>query len=320
MREKGITNPELLAPNAVVERISDAFASAGVIYNKVSKFETLDPWEQIFNIDMSDTAGAQVYSLAKIAANGADKTEQTQILVSKTVNPEIIYKYLPVPNRYSRYNANRTVLMQYLLGELPRRIVYALEKYIVLGDPDFITQTGGATQSVQFPNTTTPTSVPTTTNIIGFEGITQANPAFCWTIESSGDLYEDVINAMTWISYPARKTLITSAAQVAGLRTMKDSQGQLVYPFNVDLTQAFDVDEIETPQWFPLPANPGDLVAVVVVLPAYKVIGDLAIEQFTNFLLATNTDQYLAETFQGGALLELQSAVAITMASTTPTP
>jgi hypothetical protein len=311
---KAITGAELLAPTPIVRAITDAFEQAGTIFSKVSKFNTLDGWEQLFNIDMSATAGAQIYTAAM---DGTQKIEQTQILVSKTINPEIIYKYLPVPNRYSRYGSDKTVLMQYLLSELPRRILYFIEEAIVLGNAGFSIATGGASQSVTLPNTTTPITVPGQTNIIGFEGIANANAAFTWTMASTGDLYTDVANAQSWIAYPGPKTLICSSAQLAALRTTKDSLGQLVYPFNADLLQLFDVNEIITPSWFPIPQKSGDLEAIVAVLPAYRVIGDLNIDTYTNFLLATNTEQYLAECYCGGAPMELQSNVAITYAGPT---
>lgn len=84
----------------------------------------------------------------------------------------------------------------------------------------------------------------------------------------------------------------------------------MLYTPGVNILEDLELAGKFTPQWFN-DTNDADNDAYIVVLNAYKTVGDNSIESFSNFKLENNKQQYLQEVFHGGGLSKIASAVAI---------
>jgi len=289
LREKGITNPEVMFPVPVVSAIQDTFEAAGTIFATLRKAYGFTVFSNALNTVTDETGRASQHKIGK------SKTEQVIDLDLKEIRCDFIYKYIEIPAKVLRETQSTGAVINYVLTELPQRILWEIERASVLGD-------GRATGADG--------------KITSYEAMVDADATYMTEVPGSGSFYTDLVTMLANIRAQGDVYLVTSKLALAELRTQKATgSGEFMIPIGVDLAAALGVKEIFTPQWFPAPKElaEGDIKAVAYVGQSYIVIGDDTMSNYENFLLMDNQHQYLAELYTGGALMSPLSAAKLTI-------
>jgi len=293
----GVTNPEIFLPTPLITAIQNAFEDGGEIWNRVSKVGA-DVWNAAWDTedDVNDNNGrARGYRRSE----AEEKAEQVLTFSSRILRPQFVYKYITLNKEDIKEQRSTGALVTYVLAELPQRIVREVERAIVLGDgradsDDYKIQEG------------TPR---------GFYPIIEdatAENFFAGVADVEGDeaAAEVLALAMDDIKTSGEVVLIAKKGYKTRARFAKDSNGDYLFPIGTRAEDILGVNVIIEPDWFN-DTNSPLYDAVVVVLSAYKVVGDTTIEGFQNFILKTNKQEYLQEIWAGGGLTQKKAAIAI---------
>lgn len=293
----GVTNPDIFLPDALITKIEDAFQKGGEIWNRVTKTGA-DVWKSAWDVN-EDTEAIAGRGRGYNRSVNATKAEQTLTFEDRILRPQFIYKYITLNKEDIKTQRSTGALVTFVLAELPRRIIREVERAIVLGD-------GRADDNAYKIKEGDPE---------GFYPIVAdaEDDNFFATLITPVDgqsKAETVARAHDEITAEGTPVLIAKKGYSTSARFEKNNAGDLLFPLGTKATDVFDIDTILEPDWFNDTSAPG-IDAVVVVLSAYRVVGDTGIESFTNFLLSTNKQEYLQEIFAGGGLTVGKSAVAI---------
>jgi HK97 family phage major capsid protein len=285
---KGITNPELLYPEPVVQAIKDRFEDSGTIFATFNKHYGFTVWSNLLNIATGDATRAHQHK------PGKDKQEQTITLEEKVARADFVYKYITLDKKTIREaQASGAALLQYILTELPQRIVWEIERAAIIGDGRAADAEGKVTS---------------------FEAIVDAKAPYMTATVGTNNLFDDITLAGADILAPGAQYMVMAKKALARLKIAKDkASGALLYPVGTDFAALFGVEKIFTPDWFVDSTATGDPLAVIWAGDAYDFVGDETIESFDNFILKSNKNEYLAELYCGGALLTPDSAAVITV-------
>lgn len=285
---KGVTNPELLYPEPLVQAIKDRFEASGTIFATLNKHYGFTVWSNMMNIATGDDTRARGHQ------KGKDKKEQVITLDRKVARSDYIYKYITLDKKDIREaQANGAALISYILSELPQRIVTEIERAVVIGD-------GRAAGSDD--------------KIASFEAIVDADVGVYITkTAGTNNLFDDIVLAEADILAAGSKYMVINKKTLAKLKIARDNTGALLYPMGTDFASLFGVSQIFTPEWFVESTTVGDPLAVIWAGDAYDFVGDQTIEQYQNFILQKNKEEYLAELYCGGALLTADSGAVITV-------
>ena len=129
LKAKGVTNIEVLLPQALVTSITDALENSGTIWNVITKTGLT-----VRRIDANTLGINTETGRAKGHKKGADKTELSITLVNRVIRGQYIYAYLTLNKEDVRENQDSGALVKYVLETLTKRIVHEIERAIVLGD------------------------------------------------------------------------------------------------------------------------------------------------------------------------------------------
>lgn len=286
----GVTNPEILLPNALITEIEDAFKAGGEIWNRVTKTGA-DVFRAAWDTE-DDPSSEDGRGRGYNRSREEEKQEQVLTLLDRVLRPQFVYKYITLNKEDVKNQRGTGALVKYVLSELPRRIVRELERAIVIGD--------GRASDSDF-------------KISSFVAITAdaaANNVFAeeYEPEAGESNYESVLRARDQIETEGAVVLISRKGYMTDMYLERNENGGLVFTPGTNLLQVLNLDANLTPDWF---EEQDDYEAVLVVLSGYKTVGDESIEAFTNFLLKTNKQEYLQEVWAGGGLTKRKSAVAI---------
>jgi len=297
----GVTNPEIFLPTPLVEAIQNAFEDGGEIWNRVAKVGA-DVWNAAWDTEddvNSNDGRARGYN----RADQEEKAEQVLTFDDRILRPQFVYKYITLNKEDIKEQRSTGALVTYVLSELPQRIVREVERAIVLGD-------GRASDNDYKIKEGNPRGFyPIVADAIDggfFGGVVE--------IGVNQSLAEVVARAKDQVKTPGEVILIAKSGFSTDARFEKDNDGRLLFPLGSKASDVFDIDTIIEPDWF-TDANSPNVDAVVVVLSAYKVVGDTTIEGFQNFILKTNKQEYLQEIWAGGGLTGRKAAIAITVGS-----
>ena len=293
----GVTNPEVFLPTPLVTAIQNAFEDGGEIWNRVAKVGA-DVWNAAWDAQNdvhSNDGRARGYN----RADEENKAEQVLTFDTRLLRPQFVYKYITLNKEDIKEQRSTGALVTYILSELPQRIVREVERAIVLGD-------GRASNDDYKIKEGTPR---------GFYPLVKdalANNYFGATVDASAEilpkavaLAKDKIRTAGEVIVIAKKGFSTEA------RFATDNDGKLLYPLGTKATDVFDVTTVIEPDWFDDVSSP-TVDAIVVVLEAYKVVGDTTIEGFQNFILKTNKQEYLQEIWAGGGATGKKCVIALT--------
>lgn len=285
LRSKGVTNPELLLPEAIVTEINNALGSSGAIYKTFD-----DTGLTVFKV-MHDTQSDGT-ERARGHNRGTTKTEEKITLTEKEIRAQYIYKYLTLDKETIREQQDTGALIKYVMKELPQKVVMEIERAAIVGD-------GRTTGNDQ---------------ITKIEAITAADDYYVTKTDATANFYEDIIlNLRGKIKAEGAKYLVMSTDSLSELQLAKDGAGHYIFPAGLDIAKTLGVEAIFTPTW--MDSVKDKVKAVMYVGKSYKLVGDKDLSSYNNFLLSTNKEEYLMEIYKGGALTENKSAAVLTVAA-----
>jgi HK97 family phage prohead protease len=122
LTKRGISNPEAFVPEPIVSAITDCFEQNGDILSMVTKMTTKE-WKVLLETGGEVALGHQA---------GNVKVAQTLTFDPLKIFSAYVAKY-QVINRIDEQDGGK-VLIDFLLKELPQRLVYSLERAILVGD------------------------------------------------------------------------------------------------------------------------------------------------------------------------------------------
>ena len=281
LQGKGITNPEVLLPTPVAEKIISAFEKEGSLWSRVFKTGA-KAFQVLFDTSENNRAGGH--------QNGDTKEEEDITLAPRLIRSQIIYKYLTI-DRSTEFE-DEGALLDYVLTELPRRIVNEIERAIVIGDGRADTDKQKIREFIS----------------VKADAASNDGYAVAYTPAPSEKNYQKLINAQGLLDTENRLILVAKKSFVTSLRLQENSNGGLVFNPGTDLAAGLGLDAIYTPKWADSDAHND---AYLFAPDDYYTVGQNNIDALSDFKLETNERQYLQEIKLGGALAAANSGVAI---------
>lgn len=293
LAEMGITNPEVLLPDALITEIEDAFSRGGEIWNLVNK-TGLTVFRAAWDTVTGEDSRAKGYN----RADEENKAEEQITIADRVLRPQFVYKYITLNKEDIKENRDTGALVRYVLSELPKRIVREIERAIVIGD-------GRANDSDYKID-----------SFVAVKADAAANNVFAKRyVPEAGDLhYKSLLKAKDLVKADGAKYLVTKTGYLTDMLLETNANGAFLFAPGTDVARALGFAGSIEPDWLD-DTNDSDNDAYVVVFDAYKTVGDNTIEAFTNFVLKTNKQEYLQEIYAGGGLTKRDSAAAV---ATTP--
>lgn len=285
LKAKGVTNVEVLLPQALVTSITDALENSGTIWNVITKTGLT-----VRRIDANTLGINAETGRAKGHKKGTDKNELSITLVNRVIRGQYIYAYLTLNKEDVRENQDSGALVKYVLETLTKRIVHEIERAIVLGDGRSGDEEINSFKSI-------------------IADATDTNSVFASLYERKADepLYKALVKASAGLEAEGNVVAVMSRKTKADLKLSETANGNLVFPIGSEVAGAFEITNIFTPSWM----NEAEAEVVLFVGSAYETVGDNTVEQFQNFTLKANKLEYLHEIYAGGALAVPKSAVVI---------
>lgn len=287
------TNVDKFIPTVAITTIADALNTRGSgLWNLLRK-TGMDRLTIGGNVaGLTDQTRAHGYP---VASYGTKKKEQVLSFVKRELQADYTYKYITLNKGDIRRTQRPGALLRYVLQELPNYIVQTIERQITFGGyPDMAhfrsVATDAADKSSEWKGN---------------------RFALSYTMTADTPLM-DFVRASHMVRAQGNKVLLCNADTVADLLMSANANGNTYIALGGDdtLARALGVNQIITPEWW---TDTDDTTTMGVIMAAshYAVVGDTSIEAFTNFALATNTNEYLQEIYAGGGLDAEKSAVVI---------
>lgn len=287
------TNVDKFIPTAAITTIADALNTRGSgLWNLLRK-TGMDRLTIGGNIaGLTDQTRAHGYPVASYSTK---KKEQTLSFVKRELQADYTYKYITLNKGDIRRTQRPGALLRYVLQELPNYIVQTIERQITLG---------GYTDMAHFRSVVT----DATDRSSEWKG---SRFALSYTMTDDTPLM-DFVRASHMVRAQGNKVLMCNADTVADLLMSANANGNTYIALGGDdtLARALGVNQIITPEWW-TDTDDTTIMGVIMSASHYAVVGDTSIEAFTNFALATNTNEYLQEIYAGGGLDAEKSAVVI---------
>lgn len=209
---------------------------------------------------------------------GTDK-KRTQTATKRSLRPQMAEAYLQMDKATVRGVNDSGALSEYVMSEMVNRVIQKVEYNMILGSDN------GTKDSNNGSN--------------GFWGLKGATTD-AWTpqIEYT-DLFEGITDAVAQCSISDAITIVMSPQTFAELRKAKGTDGHSRFnelATKAQIAQSFGAVNLETRVWMPK-----DEVAVYNH-DEYVLIGDLNMENYNDFDLRYNVEQWLSETLVGGSI------------------
>lgn len=281
----GVTNPDKVLPTPVVEAIESAFKAGGQIWNLMNK-TGLDAYNTAWDTNTDGARGHKV---------GKNKKEADVVFENRVLEGQYIYERIDLDKETLRKNKSTGSILKYILTELPKRIIVTMERAAIIGDGRDKSSDDDAIVS-----------------FISVKDDAKAGNMFAktYTPKSGESRRTSILNAMDLIQAEGDVYIIAKRGYITALKDERGTDNHMLYTPGVNILEDLELAGKFTPQWFN-DTNDADNDAYLVVLNAYKTVGDNSIESFSNFKLESNKQQYLQEVFHGGGLSKIASAVAI---------
>lgn len=281
----GVTNPDKVLPTPVVEAIESAFKAGGQIWNLMNK-TGLDAYNTAWDTNTDGARGHKV---------GKNKKEADVVFENRVLEGQYIYERIDLDKETLRKNKSTGSILKYILTELPKRIIATMERAAIIGDGRDKSSDDDAIIS-----------------FISVKDDAKAGNMFAktYTPKSGESRRTSILNAMDLIQAEGDVYIIAKRGYITALKDERGTDNHMLYTPGVNILEDLELAGKFTPQWFN-DTNDADNDAYLVVLNAYKTVGDNSIESFSNFKLENNKQQYLQEVFHGGGLSKIASAVAI---------
>ncbi|AXY83573.1 major capsid protein [Lactococcus phage vB_LLc_bIBB14] len=201
---------------------------------------------------------------------GTDKNK-AQTATKRSLRPQMAEAYLQMDKATVRGVNDSGALSEYVMSEMVNRVIQKVEYNMILGSAD------GSN---------------------GFYGLKTATDGWTKQIEYT-DLFEGITDAVAECSISDSITIVMSPQTFAELRKAKGTDGHSRFnelATKAQIAQSFGAVNLETRVWMPK-----DEVAVYNH-DEYVLIGDLNMENYNDFDLRYNVEQWLSETLVGGSI------------------
>lgn len=214
---------------------------------------------------------------------GTQKKNSDVTLSKISIVTQGIYKYLTV-DREMLVKADNEAIVKYALDILPKRVIEAIERAVVIGD-----------------------GLGSTANdkINSFKDVATDALTKQVVVTKVDDILDTMDVEITSLSNKSKLVVVMSGTTLGKVRTLKDADGRRIIPIGASLDSLFNV-KVFTPSWMT------DDKVVIFDADQYYVVKDTeGMEMFNDFSLEYNRGEFLAEVYQGGALVAPKSAVNI---------
>ena len=206
---------------------------------------------------------------------GQDKNKQ-QTSSKRSIRPQMAEAYLQMDKATVRGVNDSGALSEYVMSEMVNRVIQKVEYNMILGP------TVGANDGSN-----------------GFWGL-KGETTDGWTAQLEyEDLFEGITDAVAECSISDAITIVMSPKTFAELRKTKGEDGHSRFnelATKEQIAQSFGAVRLETRVWMP----EGEVA--VYNHDEYVLIGDLNMENYNDFDLRYNVEQWLSETLVGGSI------------------
>lgn len=202
---------------------------------------------------------------------GGDKKKSTTA-TKRSIRPQMAEAYLEMDKATVKGVNDAGALSEYVMSIIPNLVVQKIEYNMILGKNDG------------------------TNGIYGLKGATSDG----WTAQIEyTDLFEGITDAVAECSISDQITIVMSAKTFAELRKLKGSDGHSRFnelATKAQIAQSFGAVNLETRVWMP------DNEVAVYNHDEFVLIGDLNMDNYNDFDLRYNVEQWLAEVLVGGSI------------------
>ena len=284
----GLTNTDYFLPAIISDEIKDTWETVSENFLSLLDVTGLLTLKVHFE---SKNDRAQGHKKGKV------KAEQELTFVPKEIRAQIIYKYITIDRETIEYENSSGSLVRYIAKELTLRILDEIMGAVLIGDGRLISDDGKITK---------------------IESIGAASDFYSTKSTFSADAnfdIETVATAIDSIEADGDIVLFMSKKTARSLRKhIYATGGSVRFSSMAELAEELGVSQIITTRKmvdFDSTVTASTPVMVAFVGKAYKVVGDLTMTGFEDFVLAYNKNEYLTETYVGGALAEYKSGAVI---------
>lgn len=201
---------------------------------------------------------------------GSDKKKE--LTASKrSLRPQMAEAYLEMDKATVKGVNDAGALSEYVMSVIPNMVIQKIEYNMILGKTDG------------------------SNGIYGLKG-----DASGWTTQlEATDLFEGITDAVAECSISDQITIVMSPKTFANLRKLKGDDGHSRFnelATKAQIAQSFGAVQLETRIWMP------DNEVAVYNHDEFVLIGDLNMDNYNDFDLRYNVEQWLAETLVGGSI------------------
>ena len=288
LQAKGITNPQMVLPTAIASSITDKIKSGRILpFVKV-----------ILGVDSYKVVDEKLNELGsghnRTGTTKGKKKEQKIEFIEKLITSQYIYK-LQVIGKEIRKQDKKGIVYNFIIEELPNRLVKTIEKAIVIGD--------GLADSSEY-------------KIKSYKPIISDSPYYQTTIniKENGITLENIFNIAPRYLRQGDFVMITTKDKYFDLKGLKNDLGVKVYDHDTVIVggnkyPTLDGNIIVVEDFMD---NHETVDSVFLSINSYLRIKDAdGFEKEEGFDIDYNNEKILIESYEGGALAYEHSAVVI---------
>ena len=281
LTKNGITPNDLMLPPAVVSVLTDTWENTAENFLQLLDVTGLYALKVAYDNNDAETSRAQGHK------KGTAKNEQVLNFVPKELRPQMIYKYITIDRETLDFEDRDGVLATYVARELASRILHELMRAVLVGDGREAAADNKISKVESIARAATDVYV-TVSNAAGDKPTIDEVAEAIDSITAEGDI----------VLFVSKQTARSLAKFISG--TGATTQ----YNSLTDLAMELGVAEIRTTKLLNEAAT--DAIrkprAIAFVGKAYKVVGDLTMQGFEDFILSYNKKEFLTEIYAGGGL------------------
>ncbi len=285
--ENGLSPADFFLPEAILGELTDLWETAAENFLSLLDVTGL----KALKVAYDDNTG--VSSRARGHQRGNAKNEEVIHLTPKEIRAQIVYKYITLDRETLDYEDTNGVLMRFVSRELAYRILHEIMRAVLVGDgrsssdPDKISKIEAIFRTASDDYVTVSTAAA-------------AQPTI-----------EEVATAVDSIQAEGDITLFMGKQTLRALTKFVAATGGTVqYKSAADIAAELGVNEIRTTRL--LGSNiSGQPAVIAFVGKEYKIVGDLTMKGFENFILSYNKYEFLNELYVGGALAAPKSGAVV---------
>ena len=261
-------------PEPAVTGVKSAFEGDGNLYVLLHQTGLA---KYIGAIDSDETVSGKGHKA------GTQKKNSDVTLSKIAIVTQGIYKYLTI-DREMLVKADNEAIVKYALDILPKRVIEAIERAVVIGD--------GLGSSAN-------------DKISSFKDVATDALTKQIVVTKVDDILDTMDVEIAALANKSKLAVVMSGTTLGKVRTVKDADGRRIIPIGAGLDSLFNV-KVFTPAWMT------DDQVVIFDADQYYVVKDAeGMDMFNDFNLEYNRGEFLAEVYQGGALVAPKSAVNI---------